>query len=827
VRKVLISISFVLVILCAPGASVAGVERAVVRTGVHKGFERLVVELPRRVRFGIAKRGAGRVEIQMRGAFSPEKGAAGVSTRHIEVGPFSSRKDAKGVLTTLVLTLSRGARYRQSIRTKPFRIVLDVYPAAPSERSAGARHTLERPKKDLSKAVVKTETGAAIKERLKRMFRTSGVGVTDVAFNNGWRWVYRQEAVERLRHGVEIDKRLEWDIFRSELGITAEGMEETLREADRMAARLEESGEQEKAAIIKGALRLFTKGEDADAFEQRLRKDPELSFAHMGYFYLGGYNEEKGFFPEAAGYYSRITKETSEGALYAAALFRNGRLRFFEGRMGKAMDLLRRALRAGSPDAAVWLANTLLVKGETTRASRIFSEKGDAAGAVYSDPITALSMGDNYVVRHDYDAARKVFEGLLKRYAMDEFLSAFFKLKLGDVHLAAGDMTGAVKTYSEVKHMTHDEQWAMASLALADALGIKGDESSLEQAEDIYKRVIEGGFKGAEVAHYSLANVLIMLARYEQAMDVIEGFPSLYPTSRIRDDVMRLSGPLVYNWIDRLYEEGDYHAVANIYVRYGRRIPFGGKAESRLRSGRSLYAAGLFPDAVSNLDRVVKSSRGPVAEEAMLTLARVYLSQGDAGSAERLMKNFSQRFGAESHRGEVDEIMLRAAWLKGDYAGVVARGGVRRTREILLLRAHSLRKLGRYAEAVLAYESAAEEPAGPGGASDLVEIYIGMADSYYDLKKYPLAIDNYNAAVSKMRARDDTNRSWALYRIARSHAALGDAAAESNALGRLRKLDSKLGAWSATIFRKVPEEFISSLDLKGAGAGRSAGRAVQ
>ncbi|MBI5491412.1 MAG: tetratricopeptide repeat protein [Deltaproteobacteria bacterium] len=620
-----------------------------------------------------------------------------------------------------------------------------------------------------------------------------------ITFNEGWRWVYRKKVTSILRGELYTEDRLLESVF-AQAGIHAPGMATTINAAGALADELGQKGYVKKAALLKDIIAFLAAPKDPNGLDAVLRESGEAEFKKLGFFVLANYYENRGFFPEASGYFSKVIADKKDSAFLPAAQFGRARILFLDGKLNSSREFFQSSFDRGFGESRLWLANAALTRGEFDIARKLYD--GNKTPLEEMDSINLLAAGDMYVLSGSRDEARKAYGILRSRYPNDELLSTYFTLKTGDSYLAEGNRDEAIKVYSKAKEALKGEPWAVSALSLADLLQMEGsNDESLVKAVRIYAAVADGGYLGSEAADLSLISLLTRLDRFEEAMERLKGFPGKYPMTTHKAELSRLQGALVNRWIDTLYSRGDYNGAISVSSAYGSAVPFGKKAESFLKSGKAYYSLGLYPDAVKYLDRSIKIGVGDVAEDAMVTIAKVYLSQSDTGSAERLLNAFVARFPKTRYQDEVDGIAFRIAMMKNDFkkaSGMRTPPGA----EFDLLKADAFSKTERHGEAATFYARAAkalEAGTDNGDKGRLSRAYAGLGDSNFASGRFEDAIRAYRMLIRSSDNKDD--RAWALYRIAQGCAKLDDGPEKQKALKELKELNTELGGWAGEIFK--------------------------
>lgn len=621
-----------------------------------------------------------------------------------------------------------------------------------------------------------------------------------VTFNDGWRWAYRARVVDMLKPDIYRADTIREAVFRAELGLTSKGREGLTKDADTLFALLKDKGDEAGAEVLE-ALITFYDGSDTSSLETALRLHPGSGCVPLGWYLLGDRYEKMGFYPEAEGYYNRLYNEAPEGRARTAGLFQLSRVRYFKGEYEAAKELLKEAVKAGSAGAPLWLANTLLIKGEFSSARSIYAmARINEAGA---DPLTLLSMGDMAVINGEFDRARSIFELLRARYSTDQFLAAFFDLKRGDAYAAEGSLAEALAIYRKTKeNLNMLEGWAMASLSIADVYASKRSGEDLMKAYDLYSTVASGGYIGSERANLLMARTALKAGLFARAFNDAKAFPAGYPSSRLKDDMDALTGDIVVDWMESMYAGRDYYSIVKLFIEQGGSIPFGKRANSYLIAGKSYAALGLDSDAVNVLDSAVKISRGAVQEEAMVRLADVYISQKDWNSAERLVKALKAKFPASAYGTEVEKVLLKAALIKKDYKRAAVSAVKGDDAESLMIQAFASAKLGRVNAAKELYSMALKALGAEGAKDTVAEAYTGVADASFSLGRYEDAIRAYRKAVDAAGPELKRERSWALYRIAKSFERIADDGKKEAALEELGGIKGDISNWAEMIFKQ-------------------------
>ncbi|MCL4872438.1 tetratricopeptide repeat protein [bacterium] len=751
-------------------SDVQAAEIIAIRASEQDDFHRLTLVFSEKVDTDVSRKG-DKLFVRMRDI------RAGVmnnfpSTGFFKVNGLSRGSDPSGVFATLELQVTQGSVVRHSVQSGPFRLMVDVYPpSAPEE-------------KDYEDKRRTTVDDQFLKPHPSKL----------IAFNDSWRWVYRNKAVEILKAELYGDPVS--GAFRAVLGLKP-GDDKFLEEAAKAASEHGKKGEHGKAGAL-SAIIDFTGGKTAPPeLDTALRSNPDPLYSRLGYFVLGDHFERKGFYPEAAGKFTRAS-EGEDNPIKGEALFRKARIHFFERKYAEAKELFRASLQAGYEGSGIWLANTALIKGEIESAWTLYRENASSGAGL--DSVSRLSLADMHLTRGDYAEARRIYREISAGYPADGFMGVFLSLKEGDTLLAEGREKEALHLYIGAKGRFTGEEWAMATLSLADAYYLSGEAGQLEEAERLYGAVAAGGFAASEITALKLLSARIRLGKFEDGYASFKTFNGRYPLSIYRQDMGLLSSVLFYEWMDSLYKKGDHLAVVKLFLDVPLSAPFGKKAETYLKVGRSCMAEGLRNEAVNLLDNAVKLGSGQVVEEAMVALIRVYIEQKDTGSAERMLKAFRTKHPVNGRAAEIRELETLIAFEKGEYERV-SREKPANGPEAVLMKAESSYRAGKTDQSIPLFESAANGFKADGNVSEASRSLLKSADALFEAGKFAKAAEGYRRAIGHMDEEENADRSWALYRMAQCYGRLGRADDKAAALKELEALGGELAPWSDAIMK--------------------------
>ncbi len=746
----------VLILALSVGWKAYAAEIVAMRASQQKDFHRLTIIFSEEIPVEVDFKGE-RILIRMR-ELETSKLAHTPATDYIRVKGLTADNDKTGKLSTIEVSVSEGATVKHSSRPGPFRVIIDVYPPSSLlSRKEGARPRDE---------------SRLLEPDAKRL----------IAFNDSWRWLYRKKAIDILKQELYMAPLT--SPFRIVPGVALTGADSIAKGLQGASAAQKEP---QNAVVLRAIADFYSEKMQHTELETVVRAN-QSDYTSLALFIIGDHFERKGFYPEAAGYFTRASAG-QENALRPDALFRRGRLLYFEEKFADARDWFKRSLDAGYKDAGVWLANTAIIKGEMELAWPMYKEH--VRDIEELDPISRLSVADTYLTRGAWQESRYAYASIRARYPKQEFLETFLTLKEGDALLAGGKLEDAATLYGRTKEKLKGEEWAISTLSLADAWFSSGKAEDLLKAEKLYESVARGG-----------AAARIRLGKFEEAYKDVTGFATKYPVSTVRQDIDKLSSVLLYEWLDSLYRKGDHVAALKLFLETPLSIPFGKKADIYLKLGTSSMEAGLSSEAVSMLDSAAKMGAPQVAEEAMLLLVRVYLSQRDTGAAERQLRAFRTRFPKSAKKAELAEIEARIAFEKGEHAEVVRYSGPADP-ELMVMKAESVYKSGSLRQAAALFEKAALALNAKGYVRAAARAYTRYADASFDINDFDRAAKGYRLSVGLMEANDKEERSWALYRMAQCFSRLGRDAEKKAALKELKETGGELSPWSERIFKEA------------------------
>ncbi len=769
------------------------------RAGVHSDFHRLVIELRDEAVYSTKKSGKT-LEVLVSGIDSSGFSGGYAGTDFFRLIKVETRIKDKVRVTSFFLNLKKEpARVRFWTMEKPYRILVDMYPDKAHPSAGSVKHSkahgrslaAAKPSHEKKHSVAHTTK----KPQSTKLGRRAGgrAAGRSLAFNKGWRWRYRVETVRRLKdyYYVNIpDPAL--DELREYLPLTQVAHWEESMDAPFYLRTLTEKGEISSARTLQDIIVLTERDLTNTEVEQDLLRISNNYFTPMAHFLLASSYEREGLYPESLAYYAMAYDAGSVKKLKAIAALGRGRVLFFSGHVGEAGKWFRKAEREGSEEAAAWLANSLVLKGELKAAWSRYSKLENLR-----DPLSLMGLADLKMLRGDYKGAARDFKSLKSRFRGKSFIESFFALREADTALARGEVDEAVAGYTAIQKSGDSEGSSMAVLALADYYAYEGN--ILIKARDLYKEVAGARSIGSPEALLSLSEVYEDLGEHSEAMKALDDFFIRYPFATGADMVGLLRSKISYNWVVDLYREKKWLHLATVNYRYGHWISFGKRAENFLRVGEALMRIGLTPDAVLALGKAEKIGRLNVRVKAGLLLTRIYLDQRDFEAAEKLLKDTKPDLRGRENSALWADYYLETQYLKGNYREVISLGRGRTEGPILLMRARAYNELAEWDKAMSLYSEAIAEFKHSGDKTGLMRAETGYGDTLFLSGGYASAIDAYSKAAEMADKVSAVTERWARYRLSLSYAGAGMGEEALRSVKELKKKDNSYGDWAEAL----------------------------
>ncbi|MBE9528933.1 MAG: tetratricopeptide repeat protein, partial [Proteobacteria bacterium] len=628
----------------------------------------------------------------------------------------------------------------------------------------------------------------------------SGTLESLIAYNEGWRYLYRQKVNKIFQAELYKKDVIERQAFKKTLGLSAFGPAGMVKEARAFAHKVEARGNVGRAAVIEAMATMIETGSGSQELAGLLRIHPESGLTHLGWLFLGGQYEKNGFYPEALAHYARVVSEAKAGELKNSAHFARARLLLLTGEFTKSKVAFRDLLALGYTPAGSWLANAHLMKGETDSARALY-EKYVPVELDHVDPITLMGIGDLRIVYGDYLGAAQIFKIAQETFSVDDVAMAFLRIREADALVVNGEPVKAQVIYTGAQKAFRGEASAMSGLALADSMAMVAKGDSLMRAESLYRSLHRGRYAASRYAHLNLARVQLRLKLYKDSAIALNEFLERYPTNTQQAEAIEIKSEVMFEWIKKLFDESDYFSIVDAVSLYGVEIPFGKKGSTYYRIGKSYAELSLLSEAVSTLVAASEIGVDAVAERSMLELARVYLKQKDSDAVERIARNFNARFPKSLKRAELNEILSSAAYLKGDYKAYAEGVSVTGDPTKDFYKAAALARINKHRDAVKLFKGVAASYKLAGDSAGRKRALLGAADSSFKIRRFSSAVKLYEEAVGLMDKGKTLEKRWALYMITQSYSRLNKREKQKEALGEVVVANGVFGDGAEALYK--------------------------
>jgi len=785
--------------LAEPGLCAAkqdGGDIRAIRAGRHKGFHRLVIVLSRKAAYRIKKTKRA-IEIDILDVDSRSLRGGFAGTKFFRVKKISTALKEGAPLTTMDISLRGPVVIRDRVAKRPYRIVVDMYPVKKAKRHV-KKKTQVVTGVEKKTPVLKTTSAKILSKKVtekkysKKSYHGAGHHRAFV-FNEGWRWIFRKEAVRHLKesfYGNIADNGLE--ILLEYVPIKGGTAWDDGAEADAYVKALAKHGYKARAATLKTIIALIKKEGDLIGAERVIVKEPYNNYTPIAHFLLASAYEREGLYPEAVAYYGMAYEAKASKKLKARAALGRGRVLFFSGHLAKSLKWFKRAGKEGSKEADGWLAGSLLLKGEFRSAWARYRRFG-----VTKDPLSLMGLGDMKMMRGDYKGAHLIFKGLKSRFMEEPFLRSFFAVRSADSMLAAGSVKAGLAAYKAIKKISKGEGLALSEMALADYYSADGGKPL--EAKALYREVAKSGSRGAGEAYIRLAIVLEELKEYGEAMKTLDEISPEKKLFTRREMAGFLRSRIAFNWVKDLYSQKKWLDTAKVNFRYGDWITFGKRAGNSLRAGEALMRLGLTPDAIRALNNAVNIGSKEIKTKAVLLLTRLYLDQRDGVAASAVLEDLRSSSPEAARAPKWSAYYIEAQYLNGNFKEVIRLSRGKKSGPLILMRAAAYRRLGMWPEARESYARARDLFRKNKDKKRLLEAETGYADSQFIARGFTEAIDAYNAAEGTAANGHAVTESWLRYRLSLSYSGAGMREKAVNALKDLKHSDRSYGAWAEAL----------------------------
>lgn len=508
------------------------------------------------------------------------------------------------------------------------------------------------------------------------------------------------------------------------------------------------------------------------------------------YYHLAKSNEELSFLYESAGAWDRLISTYPDSEYLAEAMFRLGALLNQMGKYNRATERLLAYLKkypAGeyAKTADFMLGDCYYLLHKEEFAGQRYDEARKKWPDFHDIPAkTIINMGNHYFTAGKFNLSLQIFSLYYNIYPAAEFGKSSLHMMARNA-AAMGETAMALRLYSifSDRYPTDSETetclLAMAALGVAkpgvkypfQVLPIDAYQSPLKLFDRLLAKT-PGGEKEAAILLLK-GDVLVQDNRIKEGFAAYQSLLSRFPRGRSSEEGRKKLKLQARPLVEVSYEKGDYLAVADIYFQgYAKDFIPGDDFATAARIGKSLLMIGLYDDAAEVYGSMQKNC--PDREQAKtitLALAKIDLGKNrDAAAEEKLsallkvggikdqaLRNdvkitLADLYYKKGLLAKANSLYAEALLVRGEGQGVVYRNYGRSLQAAKL----SDRAIVNYLKALKDYEQYPKSYP----ADILVEIYGGLGNSYYDLKKYREGIGAYRQALAQAGEGDAEVRNW-------------------------------------------------------------------
>ena len=508
------------------------------------------------------------------------------------------------------------------------------------------------------------------------------------------------------------------------------------------------------------------------------------------YYHLAKSNEKLSFLYESAGAWDRLISTYPDSDYLAEAMFKLGAVLNQMGKYNRATERLLTYLKkypvgeyAKTADFMLGDCYYLLHKEEF--AGQRYDEARKKWPDFHDIPVkTIINMGNHYFTAGKFSLSLQIFALCYNIYPAAEFGKSSLYMMARNA-AAMGETAMALRLYSifSDRYPTDSEAetclLAMAALGVAkpeikypfQVLPIDAYQSPLKLFDSLLAKT-PGGEKEAAILLLK-GNALVKDNRIKEGFAAYQSLLSRFPRGRSSEEgrkKMKLQAPSL---VEASYVKGDYLAVADIYFQsYAKGFIPSDDFATAARIGKSLLSIGLYDDAAEVYRPMQKNCSDREQTKAItLALAKIDLGKNRDAAAEEKLSALLTVGGIKDRtlRNEIktaladlyykngllakaNSLYAEVLLVRGEKQGVVYRNYGRSLRAAKL----SDRAIINYLKALKDYEQYPKSYP----ADILLEIYGGLGNAYYDLKKYREGIGVYRQALAQAGEGDSEVRNW-------------------------------------------------------------------
>ena len=523
------------------------------------------------------------------------------------------------------------------------------------------------------------------------------------------------------------------------------------------------------------------------------------------YYHLAKSSEKLSFLYESAGAWDRLISTYPNSEYLPEAMFKLGSLLSQTGKYNRAIERLLAYLKKNPTGEYAKAAHFLI--GDCYH----LLHKGEFAGQWYDEALkkwpffhdipakTIMNMGNHYFTAGQFSSSLQIFSLYHNLFPADEFgkTSLFMMARNAE---AMGQTAMALRLYSLfIEKYPQDSEAETCLLAIA-ALGVAKPGikfpfqvlpiAAYQSPLNVFNSLLAKNPGGERVAALLLlkGDALVKQNLIREGFGAYQSLLSQFPRGKSSDEGRKKLKLQIRSLVNEGYEKGDYLAVADIYFQsQGKNLIPWDDFATAIKIGNSLLATGLYDEASEicgslkkiYLDRErenvitlasakidIAKNRDDAAEEKLSVLLTV------GGSKDQVLRNDIKITLADLYYykkgllAKANPLYAEVLLAGGEVQGAVYRNYGRSLQGAKV----SDKAIVIYLKALKDYEQHPKRYP----ADILADIYGGLGDAYYDLKRYQEGIAAYRQALSHAGDENADVRKWLTYMIGKGSANLKD-----------------------------------------------------
>lgn len=555
----------------------------------------------------------------------------------------------------------------------------------------------------------------------------------------------------------------------------------------------------------------------ADQYKIILTRYPDPAAGNdLAYYHLAQSNENLSFFYESAGALERLIAAYPDSTFLAEAMFKLGSLLKQTGKYSQAIERLIAYVKkypAGeyAKTASFMIGDCYYLLHKQEFASLWYNEACKKWPDFHDIPLnTIMNMGNSYFATGAFNSSLQVFSLYHNLFPTDELGKTSLYMMARNAE-AMGETAMALRLYSLLINQypkTSEAETcllAMAALGVAKAgtnfpshvLGIDAYRSPLNVFDSQLAQSPDGEKEAALLL--LKGDALVQLNRSQEALTAYLTLISRFPQGKSTNEGRKRLKLQIKSLVNENYEKGDYLAVADIYFQsYGKDLTPWEDFATAARMGNSLLTTGLYNEAEDVYGTLKKIYRERERENILtLALAKIDLAKNREQAAEEKLLDLLTASGSKNPalRNDIKvtladlyykkKLTAKAIPLYADVllTGAEGQGGAYRNYGRALQEAKlSDKAIVNYLKALQDHERHPNSYQ----TDLLVEIYDGLGEAYYDLKRYPEGIAAYRQALSHAGKENIEVGKWLAYMIGKGSTHLKDFTAAEKSFAQVK-----------------------------------------